>query len=108
LGWLDIKTASGIRRVLNPEKIYQVSQTQFSIARFYGGINLNGETYTYNPIDDTLTKDKKKGKKTLSAEEQAYEVVKTFQNSAELNLGLDLSDVKPKKAKEGSSGQKEA
>jgi len=100
--------ASGTRCAVNPEKIYQVSQTQFSIARFYGGINLNGETYTYNPINDTLTKDKKKGKKTLSVEDQAYEVVKAFQDSAEFNLGLDLSSVSTKKAEGDGNAKKEA
>lgn len=41
---------------MNPEKIYHVSQTQLSIARFYGGCTYNGDTYLYNPEDDTLTR----------------------------------------------------
>lgn len=39
-----------------PEKIYHVSQTQLSIARYYGGCSFNGHSYTYNPVDDTLTR----------------------------------------------------
>lgn len=39
-----------------PEKIYHVSQTQLSIARYYGGCSFNGHGYTYNPVDDTLTR----------------------------------------------------
>jgi hypothetical protein len=40
-----------------PEKIYHVSQTQLSIARHYGGCTFNGHSYTYNPADDSLTRD---------------------------------------------------
>jgi hypothetical protein len=40
-----------------PEKIHNVSQTQFSIARYYGGIKFNGYTYRYNADDDTLTRE---------------------------------------------------
>lgn len=39
-----------------PEIIHNVSQTQFSIARHYGGIKINGHMYVYNPKDDTLIK----------------------------------------------------
>lgn len=49
-----------------PEIIYNVSQTQLSIARHYGGINYNGVEYVYNPVDDTLTKKKKPEKKSRS------------------------------------------
>ena len=31
--------------------------TQFSIARFYGGIKFNGETFTYLPDTDELIRD---------------------------------------------------
>lgn len=37
-----------------PEKIYNVSQSQFSIARYYGGITFNGKEYVYDPIEDVL------------------------------------------------------
>lgn len=39
-----------------PEKIYNVSRSQLSIARHYGGINYNGVEYVYNPVDDSLTR----------------------------------------------------
>lgn len=42
---------------MNPEKIYNISQTQLSIAAYYGGCTYNGSRYVYNPIDDTLTKE---------------------------------------------------
>lgn len=51
---------------MNPEKIYHVSQTQLSIARYYGGCVLNGDYYLYNPEDDTLTKEKRIEKKKKS------------------------------------------
>jgi hypothetical protein len=37
-----------------PETITNVSNTQFSIARFYGGVTLNGFSYIYNPETDEL------------------------------------------------------
>lgn len=40
-----------------PWQILGVSQTQFSIAKFCGGIKLNGHRYTYDPADDSLTRD---------------------------------------------------
>jgi hypothetical protein len=52
----------------HPEIIYNVSQSQLSIARHYGGITYNGVEYVYNPADDTLTKKprpEKKAKKPL-------------------------------------------
>lgn len=49
-----------------PEIIYNVSQTQLSIAWSYGGINYNGAEYVYNPYDDTLTKKKNPEKKSRS------------------------------------------
>lgn len=42
---------------MNPEKIYNISQTQLSIAAYYGGCTYNGSRYVYNPIDDTLTRE---------------------------------------------------
>lgn len=41
---------------MTPDKIHHVSQTQFSIARFYGGITFNGVHYVYNPVEDSLTR----------------------------------------------------
>jgi hypothetical protein len=52
----------------SPEIIYNVSCTQLSIARHYGGIKFNGVEYVYNHVDDTLRKKvkaEKKAKKSL-------------------------------------------
>lgn len=40
-----------------PFGITNVTQTQFSIARFYGAPELNGEPYTYLPDTDELIRD---------------------------------------------------
>jgi hypothetical protein len=45
------------QRARQPEKIYHVSQTHLSVARFYGGCKVFGATYVYNPVDDTLTRE---------------------------------------------------
>ena len=37
-----------------PERIYNVSHTQLSIARYYGGIRLNGAEYHYDAESDML------------------------------------------------------
>jgi len=37
-----------------PERIYGVSQSQFSIARYYGGCKAFGETYHYDADTDSL------------------------------------------------------
>lgn len=39
-----------------PERILHIRQTQFSIARFYGGCTFKGHHYVYNPQDDSLTR----------------------------------------------------
>lgn len=51
---------------MQPDKIFNVSQSQFSIARFYGGINWNGAFYVYDPTEDSLTRraTTKKNKRT--------------------------------------------
>ena len=38
----------------SPFGITNVTQTQFSIARYYGGINFNGSMYIYYPDTDEL------------------------------------------------------
>jgi len=38
------------------ERIYNVSQTQLSVARFYGGFKFNGADYHYDAESDTLTR----------------------------------------------------
>jgi hypothetical protein len=40
-----------------PFGIRNVSMTQFSVARYYGGIDWNGERYTYFPDTDELVRD---------------------------------------------------
>lgn len=39
-----------------PERIYGVSQSQFSIARYYGGCKAYGETYHYDANTDSLVR----------------------------------------------------
>ncbi len=40
----------------NPDEIHNVSQTQLSIARHYGGIIYNGKEYVYFPNEDKLVR----------------------------------------------------
>jgi hypothetical protein len=40
-----------------PFGITNVSHTQLSIARHYGGIGFNGQKYTYLPLTDELIRD---------------------------------------------------
>ena len=40
-----------------PERIYNVSQTQFSIARHFGGVTFNNRQYIYIAADDMLIRD---------------------------------------------------
>lgn len=35
----------------------QVSMTQLSVARHFGGATVQGKHYTYNPTDDSLIRD---------------------------------------------------
>lgn len=39
-----------------PWQIFGVSRSQLSIARHYGGITYSGHGYTYDPTDDSLTR----------------------------------------------------
>ena len=39
-----------------PERIYGVSQSQFSVARYYGGCKFAGETYHYDANADSLVR----------------------------------------------------
>jgi hypothetical protein len=34
-----------------------VSMTQFSVARFYGSVTVNGQRFFYNPADDSLIRE---------------------------------------------------
>lgn len=40
-----------------PDRYHHVSQTQLSIARYYGGATVNGVHYVYDPETDTLTRE---------------------------------------------------
>jgi hypothetical protein len=51
----DIRDCGLHRRT--PYGITNVTMTQFSIARHYGGIKFNGESYTYLPNTDELIRD---------------------------------------------------
>ena len=42
---------------MNPEKITNVMQSQFSIARYSGGCIYNGKYYVYDPEQDMLIRD---------------------------------------------------
>lgn len=41
----------------NPERIYQVRDSQLSIARYYGGIRFCGDYYVYDPLLDVLIRE---------------------------------------------------
>jgi hypothetical protein len=43
-------------RINRPEYFHNVSQSQLSIARHYGGCKYNGADYHYDPATDTLTR----------------------------------------------------
>ena len=65
-----------------PERIYNVSQTQLSMARFYGICKLNGADYHYDVESDTLTRmdvwkariasSKEEGAKAAKAEREKW------------------------------------
>jgi len=40
-----------------PEEIHHVSQSQFSVARHYGGCTFSGAHYTYDAERDVLVRD---------------------------------------------------
>lgn len=65
--------------------IYNVKDTQFSIACYYGGVKINGVFYVYNPIEDSLTKEsilkKTKMKKKKDRNEELWDVISKFQDS---------------------------
>lgn len=70
----------------HPDKIYNVSKTQLSIARHYGGITYNGVYYVYNPADDTLTKVERK-KPSIRKPKETEADREKWRNA---NPGLDL------------------
>jgi len=46
-----------MKTIEKPERIYKVSATQLSIGRHYGGCNVNGAYYCYDPRSDTLIRE---------------------------------------------------
>lgn len=74
-----------MKTIEKPERIYNVSATQFSIARHYGGCKVNGVNYQYDAASDTLIREDvhkaemqaiaerlKKRKAVLKAAQQAF------------------------------------
>lgn len=51
----DIKDCPLCRKT--PFGVREVSQTQFSVARYAGGMIYNGQHYTYFPASDELIRD---------------------------------------------------
>lgn len=41
----------------DPEEIHNVKTSQFSIARHFGGVTINGRFYCYDPVRDVLTRE---------------------------------------------------
>jgi hypothetical protein len=39
-----------------PDRYHNVSQSQMSVARYYGGMTVNGQYYAYDPTTDTLVR----------------------------------------------------
>jgi len=69
------------------DKYYNISHTQLSVARMFGECSINGKTYIYNPIDDSLTLEslmKKKDK--MAIEKRKYEKIKSLMNQKKLDL----------------------
>ena len=64
-----------------PEKIYHVSQTQLSIARHYGGLTFQGYSYTYNPNEDSLTRDDVLKGEVKAGKAKAKQVKKELKNA---------------------------
>ena len=75
----------------NPEKIHNVSNSYFSIARYYGSVKFNGKNYIYDEAEDTLIREdifiaeRKKTKDIFIAELKKMEE-KEFEKSKELDL----------------------
>lgn len=59
-----------------PERIYNVSKTQFSIARVYGRCKFNGADYHYDAESDTLTRMDIWKARCASSKEEAEKAVK--------------------------------
>lgn len=65
-----------------PERIYNVSHTQFSVARHFGGCTFNGASYHYDAENDVLVRmdvwkallanDKAEAKRVADAERKKW------------------------------------
>jgi hypothetical protein len=66
----------------NPERYANVSHTQMSIARYYGGMRVNGQRYTYNPLNDELIRDD-----VLKREKQEVRKAKKAKLNGEIQAG---------------------
>jgi hypothetical protein len=51
------------------KKYCNITHTQLSIARYYGGMTVNGHEYDYDPTDDSLNLREKKKKKVKGSHE---------------------------------------
>jgi hypothetical protein len=71
-----------------PYAMAQVSQTQLSIARHYGGCKYNGYDYTYFPEEDTLIRDDvlKYAVKERKIRQQELKAAADLIKEAELNI----------------------
>ena len=56
---------------VTPERIACVSQTQFSIARHYGGLRINGQYYHYVAATDMIIRDDVLRRERAAQREQA-------------------------------------
>ena len=66
-----------------PERIYHVTGSQFSVARYYGGCRFQGEHYHYDAENDSLVRrdvwdkelkaDKEKARRLAKAEKEKWE-----------------------------------
>lgn len=77
---------------MKPEEVYHnVSHTQLSIARFYGGIKINGVYYEYNSDTDQLIREDivKRDAKFLAAEKRKWKkIAKYFQTDLDKQYDL--------------------
>jgi len=76
----------------NPERLFNISNSQLSIARYSGGCIFNGARYVYIAEDDVLVRsdifdlDRKAQKKFTTAEKMKWEELK---KQAEENMKQD-------------------
>lgn len=74
-----------------PERYLNVSQTQLSIARYYGGAKVFGHNYTYDPTNDSLIRDdvlRREQKAKRDAEKAARQAAKAKRDAEQKTLDL--------------------